>query len=140
MTEKEIDLIASRNEEIPEFLALPEQLLFSLYRNLYAAYRRGDLTDEQMEREKRILHTEYLKAKSHYDRWVDGCRLHQERIRKSESALSDMVKCAGKVSEHELLLKALHCISLLAGEDVTEATVIKNMENPVSNDSSISPD
>lgn len=28
MTEKEIDLIASRNEEIPEFLALPEQLLF----------------------------------------------------------------------------------------------------------------
>ncbi|MFR8011241.1 MAG: hypothetical protein ACLU8W_05715 [Clostridia bacterium] len=127
MEEKELELMAYNNEPIPELTAFPEQLLFSLYRNLYSTYRRGEITEEQAKREKRIIRAEYLKAKSHYDQWVDGCRGHQQRIRESESALSELVKQSGKISEHELLLQALHCISLLAGESVTEQTVLKKL-------------
>lgn len=127
MEEKELELMAYNNEPLPELTAFPEQLLFSLYRNLYSTYRRGEITEEQAKREKRILHAEYLKAKYHYDRWVDECKEHQRRIRESESTLSELVKRAGRISEHELLLQALHCISLLAGERVTEQTVLKHM-------------
>lgn len=127
MEEKELELMAYNNEPVPELTAFPEQLLFSLYRNLYSTYRRGEIAEEQAKREKKIIRAEYLKAKRHYDQWVEGCREHQRRIRESESALSELVKQAGKVSERELLLQALHCISLLAGECVTEQTVLKHI-------------
>lgn len=127
MEEKELELMAYNSEPIPELTAFPEQLLFSLYRNLYSTYRRGEITEEQAKREKKIIRAEYLKAKSHYDQWVDGCRGHQQRIRESESALSELVKCAGKISEHELFLRALRCISLLSGEHVTEQTTLKKL-------------
>lgn len=128
MKEKELELMAYNNEPLPELTAFPKQLLFSFYRNLYSTYRRGEITEEQAKREKKIIRAEYLKAKNHYDRWVDGCRVHQRRIRESESALSEMVKQSGKISEHELLLRALHCISLLAGENVTEQTIAKRLK------------
>lgn len=127
MEEKELELMAYNNEAIPALATFPEQLLFSLYRNLYSTYRRGEITEEQAKREKRILRAEYLKAKHHYDQWVNGCREHQRRIRGSESALSELVKQAGKISEHESLLQALRCISLLAGECVTEQTALRRM-------------
>lgn len=127
MEEKELELMAYNNEPLPELTAFPEQLLFSLYRNLYSTYRRGEITEDQAKREKRIIRAEYMKARRHYDQWLDGCRRHQQSIRGSESALSELVKQSGKISEHELLLQVLRCISLLSGESVTEQTVLKKL-------------
>lgn len=59
MTTDELERIASTDAEMPEVLALPEQLLFLTLRTLYQNFHSGAVNRDRAKREKQRIYTAY---------------------------------------------------------------------------------
>ena len=86
----ELELKASRLEEMPEFLSLPQSDLYLGLRFLYAQYRSGRLDKEQATREKKRLVNFYEHSSRRQQDYVDLFRQYQENMRQGEELLHQL--------------------------------------------------
>ena len=86
----ELELKASRLEEMPEFLSLPQSDLYLGLRFLYAQYRSGGLDKEQATREKKRLVNFYEHSSRRQQDYVNLFRQHQENMRQGEELLHQL--------------------------------------------------
>ena len=66
MTTEEIERLAATDAEMPEGLAMPEQLLFLTLRELYSNFRSGAVNRERAKREKSRIYMAYQGLQNEY--------------------------------------------------------------------------
>ena len=66
MTTDELERLAATDVEMPEGLAMPEQLLFLTLRELYSNFRSGAVNRERAKREKSRIYVAYQILKNEY--------------------------------------------------------------------------
>lgn len=66
MTTEELERLAASNNEMPDGLALPEQLLYLTLRTLYQNFHSGALNKERAKREKSRINVAYQNLKNEY--------------------------------------------------------------------------
>lgn len=86
----ELELKASRLEELPEFLSLPQSELYLSLRSLYAQYRRGYLDKEQAAREKKYLIKSYEYSSQRYEDYANLFCRYQENMRQVEELIHQL--------------------------------------------------
>lgn len=67
MTVDELERLAAHDEEMPDDLEMPEQLLFLTLRELYSNFRSGAVNRERGKREKSRIRVAYGSLKSEYN-------------------------------------------------------------------------
>ena len=92
MTVDEICSAANRNDELPKYISLHDQLLFLAVRHVYNDYRDGRIEKEQAVREKNHLLYQH-------DLWSRSAKMHLESARRyqavtiaTEGARADFMK------------------------------------------------
>lgn len=66
MTTEELERLAATNSEMPEELAMPEQLLFLTLRELYSNFRSGAVNRDRAKREKSRIYVAYQNLNNDY--------------------------------------------------------------------------
>lgn len=66
MTTEELERLAATDAEMPEELAMPEQLLFLTLRELYSNFRSGAVNRDRAKREKSRIYVAYYNLKNDY--------------------------------------------------------------------------
>lgn len=67
MTTEELERLAGAGEEMPDGLAMHEQLLFFTLRELYQNFRSGAVNRDRAKREKSRIYVAYNSLKQDYD-------------------------------------------------------------------------
>ena len=66
MTTEELERLAASEEEMPDKLTMPEQLLFLTLRTLYQNFRSGAVNRDRAKREKSRIYVAYESLKQDY--------------------------------------------------------------------------
>ena len=66
MTTDELERLAAADEEMPDDLAMPEQLLYLTLRTLYQNFRSGAVNRDRAKREKSRIYVAYNGLRSNY--------------------------------------------------------------------------
>lgn len=85
----DIEQLAANNEEMPDNLSMPEQLLFLTLRTLYQNYHSGGVSRERAKREKNRIYTAYHNLKQEY-KVVEH---HNQINKRLTHNISDIMKC-----------------------------------------------
>ena len=67
MTPEEIERLAAADDEMPDDLSMPEQLLFLTLQTLYTNYRSGAVNKSRAKREKSRIYVAYGKLSEEYE-------------------------------------------------------------------------
>lgn len=97
---------------------------------VYAQFNRNEITLEEAKAQKQIFYKDYNNDLAQYLKYSEICRKHQETVKATELLCAALCKMVIKFPEdvNEALKKALAIVSAARGEDVTEKTVLRNME------------
>lgn len=97
---------------------------------VYAQFNRNEITLEEAKAQKQIFYKDYRNDLAQYLKYSEICRKHQETVKATELLCAALCKMVIKFPEdvNEALKKALAIVSAARGENVTEKTVLKNME------------
>ena len=77
---------AMRGDEMPDGLALPDQMAYTALRNIYSAYNSKALSREAARLEKRRLVRQYENVKESWAFWEKLSRHHTKILKESEAA------------------------------------------------------
>lgn len=97
---------------------------------VYTKYSREEISLEEAKAQKLALYKDYKNDLAQYLKYSEICRKHQETVKATELLCAALCKMVIKFPEdvNEALKKALAIVSAARGEDVTEKTVLRNME------------
>ena len=98
---------------------------------VYAKFSRNEITLEEAKAQKQLFFKDYKNDIAQYLKYSDVCKKHQETVKATEHLCAALCKMVIKFPEdvNEALKKALAIVSAARGEDVTEKTVLRNMED-----------
>ena len=89
MTTEELERLAATDAEMPEELAMPEQLLYITLRTLYSNFRSGLVNRERAKREKSRIYVAYQNLKNEYK----ATEQHLEIKRRLSHNISELYQC-----------------------------------------------
>lgn len=89
MTTDELERLAASDEEMPDGLGLPEQLLLLTLRELYGNFRSGVVNRERAKREKSRIYVAYQGLSNEYKIVEQNTEIRQ-RLQKN---IGDIYKC-----------------------------------------------
>lgn len=97
---------------------------------VYTKYSRQEITLEEAKSQKLVFFKDYKNDLAQYLKYSEVCKKHQETVKATEQLCSALCKMTIKFPDdvHEALRTALKIVSAARGEDVTEKTVLRNME------------
>lgn len=88
---------------------------FSELSNLYAEFRRKEISKPEAEARKVKLYADYTEALSAYERWCDDCKAYQDNIRQTDTIRCNICKSDDIREVADMAVKAL---SHLTGDTV----------------------
>lgn len=89
MTEDELERLAATDAEMPDGLAMPEQLLYITLRTLYQNFRSGAVNRERGKREKSRIYVAYYGLKNEYRATEE----HVDIRKRLSHNLSELYQC-----------------------------------------------
>lgn len=97
---------------------------------VYASYNRGEITLDEAKAKKQLFYKDYRNDLSQTLKYSEVCRKHQETVKATESLCASLCKMTIQFPEDvaEALRTALQIVSAARGEDVTEKTVRRKLE------------
>ena len=113
----EIELFASKNEEMPDGLNQTEQLCFLSLRALYNDIRKGNILKEQASREKRAIKIRFEKQTDINDfnyKMHKNIQLSLRRGNELKTEINKMFEL--EFDERSVLIRCLECIAKLSNE------------------------
>ena len=98
---------------------------------VYAQFNRSEITLEEAKAQKLKFYKDYKNDLAQYLKYSEICKKHQETVKATELLCSGLCKMIIKFPDdvNAALKKALEIISAARGENVTEKTVLRNMED-----------
>ena len=97
---------------------------------VYAKFSRKEITLEEAKAQKQLFYKDYKNDIAQYLKYSDVCKKHQEAVKATETLCTALCKMTIKLPDevHEAFKIALKIVSAARGEDITEKTVLRNME------------
>ncbi len=97
---------------------------------VYIRFRHEEISLEDAKAQKQLFYKDYRNDLAQYLKYSEICRKHQETVKATELLCTALCKMVIKFPEdvNEALKKALAIVSAARGENVTEKTVLRNME------------
>ena len=97
---------------------------------VYAQFNRSKITLEEAKAQKLKFYKDYKNDLAQYLKYSEICKNHQEVVKATETLCTTLCKMAVKLPSEvsEAFKTALKIVSAARGEDVTEKTVLRNME------------
>lgn len=97
---------------------------------VYIRFRHEEISLEDAKAQKQLFYKDYRNDLAQYLKYSEICRKHQETVKATELLCAALCKMVIKFPEdvNEALKKALAIVSAARGENVTEKTVLRNME------------
>ena len=98
---------------------------------VYAKFSRKEITLEEAKAQKQLFFKDYKNDIAQYLKYSDVCKKHQETVKATELLCAALCKMTIKLPDevHEAFKIALKIVSAARGENVTEKTVLRNMED-----------
>lgn len=93
-----LEYLAAKGEEMPDGLAIPEQLFFLTLRELYNNFRSGATNREQAKREKQRIYVAYEHLKNDYKATEQHLKI-RERLSRN---IHELYKCGCDSCRHLL--------------------------------------
>jgi hypothetical protein len=93
-----LEYLAAKGEEMPDGLAIPEQLFFLTLRELYNNFRSGATNREQAKREKQRIYVAYEHLKNDYKATEQHLKI-RERLSRN---IHELYKCGCDRCRHLL--------------------------------------
>lgn len=97
---------------------------------VYNKFSREEMSLEEAKAQKLIFYKDYQNDLAQYLKYSEVCKKHQEAIKATEQLCSELCKMVIKFPDdvNSALRKALEIVSAARGENVTEKTVLRNLE------------
>ena len=97
---------------------------------VYNKFSHKEISLEDAKAQKLIFYKDYRNDLAQYLKYSEICKNHQEVVKASETLCTALCKMAVKLPNEvsEAFKTALKIVSAARGEDVTEKTVLRNME------------
>lgn len=89
MTTDEIERLAANDSEMPDGLAMPEQLLFFTLRELYGNFRSGIVNRDRAKREKSRIYVAYYGLNNDYK----ATEQHLQIRKRLSHSIGDVYQC-----------------------------------------------
>ena len=107
-----------------------EYRYFERLSGVYAKFSREEMTLEEAKAQKLVFYKDYKNDLAQYLKYSEVCKKYQDAIKATEQLCSELCKMVIKFPDdvNAALRKALEIVSAARGEDVTEKTVLRNME------------
>ena len=98
---------------------------------VYSKFSRKEITLEEAKAQKQLFFKDYKNDIAQYLKYSDVCKKHQETVKATELLCAALCKMTIKLPDevHEAFKIALKIVSAARGENVTEKTVLRNMED-----------
>ena len=110
---KEIEISAAHKKPLPEYLTAPEMCLHTSLKALYAIWRRGEITRESAQIEKKKIISKCKSYEDDHSFWIKSAKYYQDNTRRAGMLLSDIEKSS---DIRDVALKACECIGLMTGD------------------------